>query len=166
MLAMRVPDRRLAGAGRAVGLLWIGALFVLAGLVGLVPLPASWLTWLAPGTAAIESPAALRPPVVRVDRTVLGVAELGLLWGTLVVTAVWASATRLSKRVEEPIIMMTLLVSACAVAHAMTGQQAFFGFWPSGATHLYLAPFVNPNHAGALMLLALPTLLGRVLARI
>jgi hypothetical protein len=83
-----------------------------------------------------------------------------LLLGVGLVAVVWASATRLHRRFEYGVLAF---VAAVLVLYAITPRRMdmYLGILAVPSVVQFAGPFVNPNHFGSFLLLAVPLLMFR-----
>ena len=150
------PHRATGGAGRQLTLLL--ALATIWCLLPLLPLPAGVRSWLAPGATALDTelgrPAELGPltPDPAASRSALLALTLG---GALVAAArAIALAPEQRRRLLQAIVVVAAAVAAVGVVEVFLGRPLLRTELPPHARPF--GPFANRNHAGLLLVLALP----------
>lgn len=126
--------------------------------LGLLPLPALFHEWLAPGATALDRELGGAPrfaPSSR-DPAATRLALLALAVGAALVASVRsiARAPRARALLAAALVAGAALVALIGVSEALLGTPLLQRSLPPHARPF--GPFANRNHAGALLLLALP----------
>ncbi|MFT4625645.1 MAG: tetratricopeptide (TPR) repeat protein [Myxococcota bacterium] len=160
-LALRQAPRHLAKAGALWPWLAAGGLVALPLGASLIPLPATVLAHVAPGRVAAWPGLGWGPATSDVASTLeAGAVGLSVLTFAVLMTVVGVrGASR--RRVERGIVIVSAVVVATALVHGLGGLDRAFGIIPVQASGVHYLPLVNDNHLSALLVLVLPTLVGR-----
>lgn len=141
-------------------------------LLQLVPLPAAWRAMLSPHAALIDlalrfdaGAPHLRPLTIDAAATVKAAAVCAFL-----LLAFWTTREALryggSRLLARSIAWCGLAVSLLAVVIRASRTTRIYGLWSSGfATEPY-GPFINRNHMGTWLVMALPLAVGYIFARV
>lgn len=160
--AATLPDSRIAHARRAWQLAIAGLAPLAAMTTGLIPLPTSFLSALAPGIAKAHPQTAWHTLSTAPELTVTAIGYGSILWCFAVLVALWATTTRTSRRIDSLVIGAMLVVEATAALHAAGDIDQLFGtFGRPSPRELFFAPFINPNHLGTALILGFPIAAGR-----
>ncbi len=152
-----LPDPTLRKMQR-LGPLWVGmSLLGAAIIIGLIPLPARVLGWVAPGIINVHGPTwhtLSTSPEETASRLSLWVLFLGM--GTA--AGIWATRRGSIERSGRVGVMWFCFVLLFAVAHAWFGIDEVLGViaTPLGHHRPLFAPFVNDTHLATMLLLLLP----------
>jgi putative inorganic carbon (hco3(-)) transporter len=146
---------------------------VACGLLQLVPLPIAWRALLSPhagdfdrairfGQAATPSTAPLSIAPAATLKAV-GMAALTVLtfW-----SARETAARGVLRTLARPVAWSGLAVSVIAIFFRAEGAELIYGIAPVASNAVPYGPFVNPNHLGTWLILALPLTCGYAVARI
>jgi O-antigen ligase len=141
-------------------------------LLQLVPLTAPWRATISPHAAEID--AALRfggagvphtSPISIAPSATLKAAGVALL----TMLTFWCARDTLSRgvlrQVIRPIAWSGLAVSLLAMAFRAQSSNLIYGMYSGGPTASPYGPFVNPNHMGTWLVLAIPLTAGYAVAR-
>jgi O-antigen ligase len=146
---------------------------VACGLLQLVPLPIAWRVLLSPHAGDFDR--AIRFGQAAAPRTApLSLAPEATLkavgMAVLTVLTFW-SARETAGRGElrtllRPVAWSGLAVSVIAIFFRAEGAALIYGFAPVASNAVPYGPFVNPNHLGTWLILALPLTCGYIVARV
>ena len=154
---------------------WLDAMLLLTvacGAVQLVPLPPPWRAWVSPKAPIIE--AALffdqGEPINRpLSLDPAATAETLALAGVWVI-AFWTARDALARGGVRSIVRTVcwtgLVASILAIVVHPAAPELIYGIWRPGGGTKPFGPFVNRNHMGSWLLLALPLTVGYLAARI
>ena len=162
LAAASLPDATLARTGVLWRIAGAGACLQFALLVGLVPLPAALLRIVAPGIVAARPDAAWATLSLVPERTIVLAAEILLPIATALVVAAWGASRWRRRECERAVLGFGTGVALLAVVHAATGTTSLLGIvdtWIEPPARFF-APFLNPNHLAAALLLPLPAAIG------
>jgi O-antigen ligase len=145
---------------------------VVVGLFQLVPLPAGWRAVLTPNAGAID--AALRIGAVTPRIRSLSIDAAATLKGVsvaaLTIATFWAARETLARgalrHLVRPIAWSGLVVSVLAIVLRTRSSSLVYGIWSAGDGAVPYGPFVNRNHMGTWLIMALPLVAGYVVARV
>ena len=146
---------------------------LLACLVGCAVLPAAalqragglWRIALACGLMGMAVAASFVGSVGR-ESTVGALADVALWSGAGLAAGALAGAAGRSRSLHWPWVVGIAGVACLAAAHVATEANAVLGLVrPVGSPARFWAPFVNPNHFGALMVMGFPVALGAAVGR-
>lgn len=163
-LAMFVPDRKLELAG--VTIRWAGAaLLLMAALaVGLLPIPRAVAAWIAPGVVAARPDSAWGTLAMDAGQVSSEIATFALVLGFGALVTLWGAARYRRDDTETAVTCVTAALAGSALLHAAAGAPSMLGLVaPAHLPTPFFAPFVNPDHAGAMMLLGGPVAVGLAL---
>lgn len=165
LLAMALPARKLELAGVTLPFVGAGAVLLGALAMGLLPVPASVAALVAPGTVLARPGASWIPLATRSASVTLELATWSLTIGFGAVAATWAASRHRRAEIELAITLVTGLLAVSALAHGLLGATAMLGFvTPLTVPTPFFAPFVNPDHAAAMMVLGGPVAVGVALS--
>ncbi len=156
-----LPQNAVRTGGVAVRLAGASGLLVGAAAAGLLPIPRPLRPWIAPGWEARgpdHHTATLDPAA-----TLSAVADLLLFAGILFAVACWSGRRRARRAGWFGVVGLGLSLVVVAAAYVATGTRSWFGVEVRGNMPFF-APFVNPNHYGAGLLLTFPFVAGRTLS--
>ncbi len=166
-LCLRLPDRMLMQLGRMTRF-WTGmGLVGITIAVGLIPLPASILGWVAPGVVQARPEMDGYFLATNPEGVVHGLAMWSLYAAMGTGAGVWAVRSR-SVRQAPVVAAVCFIVAACfALVHVWFGTPAVLGWVTTslGSQRPFYAPFVNDTHLATLLLLLLPAALWGVAHR-
>jgi O-antigen ligase len=143
------------------------------GLVQLVPLPIAWRALLSPHAGDFDR--AIRFGQAAAPSTApLSIAPAATLKavGTAVLTVLtfWSARETAGRGVLRtllrPVAWSGLAVSVIAIFFRAEGAGTIYGIAPVASNAVPYGPFVNPNHLGTWLILALPLTCGYVVARV
>ena len=139
----------------------------------LVPLPAAWRATASPQAAIVE--AALRFDADAIRNRPLSLDPLltlrALAITVMMIGAFWTARDTFARGGIRPVARAVfwagLVVSILAMATRHATPHLLYGIWPTAnpKTSVY-GPFVNRNHMGSWLVLALPVTVGYLAARI
>lgn len=161
LIAMALPARKLELAG--VTLRWVAAGTLLLGALalGLLPVPPSVAAWVAPGTLVARPGAGWTSLATRWASVPAELATASLTIGFGTVAATWAASRHRRAEIEIAVTLVTGLLAVSALAHGLLGATAMLGLvTPVTLPVPFFAPFVNPDHAAAMMVLGGPVAVG------
>jgi len=151
-----LPVPRLTWAlGGAVLLTLFTCLPLPSALAGLLSPRAVELATLPPGPAVPWVHLSLDWPASLVDA-----ARLAALVGVFLSAAVLSRSDAATRRVALSLVVACLACACVAVAHVLVGAQAIYGVVPISEDLILPGPFVNPNHASSLGILATTAVVG------
>ncbi len=160
-MAISLPARKLEHCGVTLRWLGAGALLLLAIGVGLLPVPESVAAVVAPGTLMARPGAGWSSLATRPGAVPAELATWTLTIGFGAAVATWGASRHRRAETELALLAVTGLLATSALAHALVGATTMLGLVsPVDAPSLFLAPFVNPDHAAAMMLLGGPVAVG------
>jgi O-antigen ligase len=144
------------------------------GLLQLVPLTAPWRAVVSPHAAEIDE--ALRFGSSAVPHTApISIAPAATLRAVavalLTILTFWSARDTLNRgvlrQVIRPIAWSGLAVSLIAIAFRAQSSSShlLYGMWSAAPNASPFGPFVNPNHMGTWLVLALPLTAGYTVAR-
>ena len=142
-------------------------------ILQLVPVPAAWRALLSPHAGDID--AAIRFGGAAAARTAaLSIAPAATLKAAavalLTMMTFWSARDALGRgvlrHVVRPIAWSGLAVSVIAIVYRAQSSRLLYGMWSAGATASPYGPFVNPNHMGTWLILALPLVAGYAIGRV
>jgi O-antigen ligase len=164
-LAVRAHDR-----ATPAGLIALSAglsLFVMAGLLQLVPMPLTRMTLLSPeATRAITQldlgvaagarwhPLSIAPALTGIGLVLFASNAL------LVLGCARLLSMRSARRIAEGIAAVGVAVALAGIIQKPLFNGKIYGFWTTLDGGRPFGPFVNPNHFAGWMLMALPVTLG------
>ena len=142
------------------------------GLLQLVPIPTDWRGVLTPHAGAIDEAlrfggrdAHARPLSIDPAATLKGVSV-----AALTIAMFWAARETLARgalrQLVRPIAWSGLAVSVVAIVLRTGSSSLVYGIWPADDTAVPYGPFVNRNHMGTWLIMALPLVVGYVVARV
>jgi O-antigen ligase len=137
----------------------------------LVPLPQTWRASISPHAAAVDAALLFEPgpgnrplsldPAATAEALAQAVVWLVAFW-----TARDALAGDGVRRIVRTVCWTGFLVSVLAIVVHPAAPELIYGIWrPSGGTKPF-GPFVNRNHMGSWLLLALPATIGYLAAHV
>lgn len=131
-------------------------------LIGLFPVPHAVLQWLAPGTAAAYSDGRWWSLSLSPEATAGEAAFLALLIGMGALAGTWGAVRWRRSEVERAVLLGVAGLVGVGAAHLVSGATDLFGRLPTSIVvrGTYFAPFVNPNHFAAALLVGLPVVAG------
>jgi O-antigen ligase len=148
-------------------------LCVAGALLQLVPLPASVRAWVSPEASMVERTLRLdaavrrsRPlsldPALTLQAIAIAAMMIGAFW-----TARDTFARGGIRTVVRAVCWAGLVISLLAIATHYASPRLFYGIWPwtNPQTSVY-GPFVNRNHMGTWLVLAIPLSVGYLAARV
>ncbi len=150
----------------------MGAALVALGFTALqlVPLPAAMVAGLSPMAVAIRTGVGLPtqpsirylPLTLDVPATLIELAKAMAYLGVFVITAQIARRQRYARRLLFCLAGLGAFVAGLSFAHRVLGARAIYGlYWVRESPGLgFFAPFVNGNHAAALLVLTSVVALG------
>jgi O-antigen ligase len=140
------------------------------GALQLAPLPVSWRDWLSPNAGAagreLRFAPAADPHTLSLDPAAtlqaLGVAAMALamFWTTREVCARYGP-----RRILRTVAWSGLTVTVVAIAVLSVTRTRVYGIWETGDSGTPFGPFVNRNHMGTWLLMAILAVTGYVFAR-
>ncbi|MCB9689597.1 MAG: O-antigen ligase family protein [Alphaproteobacteria bacterium] len=155
------PDHTLGRAGRLWPVLIAGACFVVAVLLGYVPLPSFVSALAAPGLLERFPGWMVHTASVDAEDTTDALTHVLLVWGAAVAVGVWGVAHWRRRAMEQALLVLGIALPIIALAHAFTNTTSLFGVVPTWvrAPYKFFAPFLSHAHAGSALLLAWPLVL-------
>jgi O-antigen ligase len=140
-------------------------------VVQTIPLPALWRDLISPNAAAIDRALRFDGDVPRARP--LSIDPLSTLRAVTVATMVAAMfwivraicASHGPRRLVRAVAWSGLAISVVAVLARASTPELIYGFWDPGALSPPYGPFVNRNHMGTWLVMALPLVVGYVFAR-
>ncbi len=159
-----MPDRRSLDLALLCCLGWA--------LLQLVPVPAAWRLLLSPHAGEIDEAirfggAATRASALSIDPAATLKAAVV---AALTMTTFWSARDTLAhgvlRHLVRPIAWSGLAVSVIAIVLRASSSPLIYGVWSAGATARPYGPFVNRNHMGTWLIMALPLVAGYAIARV
>lgn len=142
-------------------LLGIGLTAIALGLLQLVPIPASLLTWVSPGTQrfALDLLASTQIEPPRYRSIALSAAEVqaGILWVATLVAWYVVLDAETRTRTDARAVVRTLAMSGAGLAVLGIAQRLSHAkaiYWLGLERKQFFATFINPNNAAGLLTLA------------
>lgn len=155
--AATLPPKKLAMCGITLRWLAAGALVVAGIAVGLTPLPSAVLGVVAPGSTAARPGLPWGTLATAVEPIYGEIATWTMVIGFGAAVATWGTIRHRRGETELILTVITGLVGLSAAAHAYLGATTMLGIAsPNTLPPTWFAPFVNPDHAAAAMLLGGP----------
>lgn len=155
--ALTLPAARLKHAGEALRIPLAAACMGLAVAVGLLPLPAGLLQWVAPGVPEAFPGWRAHTLAVRPERVVSELCFWIALGGWGLCVGVWGATRWRRSAAELAAVGVLVTLVATGLGHTAVSAEAAFGwFTPRGTPEHFFPPLVNPNHAGSALVLLLP----------
>ena len=150
------------------------ALFAVAGLVQVVPIPLTMLGALTPHT--VDALVRLNPAVashalqthassIAPYHTLIGLA-LFAGFATMVFTCTVLFSARGADGLGEALAVIGTIVAIAGIVQQPLSNGKIFGFWTPVESGTPFGPFVNKNHFAGWMLMAVPVTLGLLLGRL
>ena len=148
-------------------------LCVACALVQLVPLPASLRAWVSPEASMVENTlrldagvARLRPLSLDPMLTLRAIAIMAMM-----ISAFWTARDVFARGGIRPVVRAVcwagLAISLLAIATHYATPRLFYGIWPwTNPQTPVFGPFVNRNHMGTWLVLAIPLAVGYLAARV
>ncbi len=166
-----LPPRILTGRRR-----WLDASLlccVACGLVQLVPLPIAWRALLSPHAGdfdrAIRFGQAAAPLTAPISIAPAATIK-AVIMAALTVLAFWSARETAGRGVlrtlVRPVAWSGLVVSVVAIFFRAEGADLIYGIAPVASNAVPYGPYVNPNHLGTWLIMALPLTCGYVVARV
>jgi O-antigen ligase len=146
---------------------------VACGLLQLVPLPIAWRALLSPHAGDFDR--AIRFGQAAAPRTApLSIAPAATLkavgMAVLTVLTFWSARETAGRgalrTLLRPVAWSGLAVSVIAIFFRAVGAGLIYGIAPVASNAVPYGPFVNPNHLGTWLILALPLTCGYIVARV
>jgi O-antigen ligase len=143
------------------------------GVLQLVPLPIAWRALLSPHAGDFDR--AIRFGQAAVPRTApLSIAPAATLkavvMATLTVLTFWSARETAGRGVlrmlVRPVAWSGLVVSVVAIFFRAEGAELIYGLAPVAFNAVPYGPYVNPNHLGTWLIMALPLTCGYMVARV
>lgn len=144
------PDAVVRSWVRGVG--WL----ILAGLPGLVGLPAGVVVAVAPGLTKFLGDRTSAALAVASDATLAALVDVGV-FGVAGVAFAGALRGLCTERLARGVTAGAALVVSLSLLHAGMGWTSWLGLVPiRDVDRVFFPPLINPNHTGALLVAALP----------
>jgi len=155
---------------------WLDTLLLLCAagaLVQVVPLPANVRDWVSPQASMVEN--ALRLDATAIRNRPLSLDPMltlrALAITAMMIGAFWTARDAFARGGIRPVVRAVcwggLVVSLLAIATRHASPRLLYGIWPTAnpKTSVY-GPFVNRNHMGSWLVLAIPLAVGYLAARV
>jgi O-antigen ligase len=164
-LLARFPVPRLGLSALAASF----AIFMVAGLVQLIPLPIETLRSISPETPGVISQLDLvvaqglvttHPLSIAPRKTLIGLAVVGSL-GFLAIGGARLFSIVGVRRIAKAITILGVLLALEGIVQRPLSSKVY-GFWDPSQGGNPFGPFVNKNHFAGWMLMALPLTLGLI----
>lgn len=141
-------------------LMVVPVVFIVVGLVQLMPLPPALLALLSPRQEALRDFALVplglerwRPLAVDPPATGRALARVIALAMSFFVAVELGRVHGVRRRLLAVLTLTGVAFSVCGFAHLLAGLEALFGVWHFGSAVTFLTPFGNANHLAAYFLL-------------
>lgn len=166
-----VRPRILDGPSRWLDRLLLAAIACAA--LQLVPLPVAWRAAVSPHAAVVDD--ALRFDARAVNSRPISLNPLATAFSlglfTMMLAAFWTARTAFARGGIRPVVRAIcwagLVVSIVAIAVRPAAPDLLYGLWrPDQSGTKPYGPFINRNHMGTWLLLALPLAVGYLAARV
>ncbi len=137
-----------------------------------MPVPAAWRLLLSPHAGEIDEAirfggAAPRASSLSIDPAATLKAAVV---AALTMTTFWSARDTLAhgvlRHLVRPIAWSGLAVSVIAIVVRASSSPLIYGIWSASATATPYGPFVNRNHMGTWLVMALPLVTGYAIARV
>ena len=136
-----------------------------------VPLPPGWREILSPNAGAIDRALrfdgnVLRPRPLSIDpQSTLRAAIVTAMVAAMFWIARELCARQGTRRLVQAVAWSGLTFSVIALLARAYSPDLIYGFWNPGALSPPYGPFVNRNHMGTWLVMALPLVMGYIFAR-
>jgi O-antigen ligase len=158
------PGSRLLDAALASALAWI--------VLQLVPMPSAWRDALSPNATVVDAALRFDGRVVRSRPLSIdpgGTFEAGVV--AAMAAAMFWTAREACARTGVRVLLRTvawtgLAMSVVAVIFAASAPEMLYGIWEGDGRSQTYGPFVNRNHMGTWLVMALMVVTGYILARL
>jgi O-antigen ligase len=144
---------------------------LLCSLLQLVPLPVGWRQALSPHAATVDQALRFDGGIERLQPLTINAAATtkAAVVATLVLLLFWATREALryggARNLTRLIAWAGLAVSAIAIVVRASRTQMIYGFWSTGYNTEPYGPFINRNHMGSWLVMALPLVAGYIVTR-
>ena len=140
-------------------------------LLQLLPLPEWWRQTLSPHAGTVDQllrfdagAETARPLTINTAATIKAAAVTALVLGMFWVTREMLRSGG-ARTLARSVAWAGLVVSVIAIVVRASQTAMIYGFWPTGYDVQPYGPFINRNHMGTWLVMALPFVVGYVLAR-